>query len=137
VLARAGMRPGERIPPDLFCAIPQVMMSMDGAKTGTIDPELRRHGLERRVAMTVPHFHAVALAAASGLLGNLPVHFARHAARHLGLDLYLPPFDPPLLDVMLFWHRRLDRDVANAWLRERIAQALDFGPVTSWPPSTA
>jgi DNA-binding transcriptional LysR family regulator len=135
LLGKAGIRPGDRIPASTFCAIPQVMMSMDGSKTGTIDPVLRDHGLERRVTMTVPHFHAVALAAATGLLGNLPVHFARHAARLLDLDLYLPPYDPPLLDVMLFWHRRLDRNAANAWLREHIARALNFGPVASWPPS--
>ena len=136
VLQEAGIRPGDRIPAETFCAVPQVMMSMDGSKVGTIDPVLRTHGLERRVVMTVPHFHAVALAAAAGgLLGNLPVHFARHAAQSLDIDLYLPPYDPPLLDVMLFWHRRLDRNAANAWLREHIVRALSFDPVPSWPPA--
>ena len=31
---------GERIPPALFCAIPQVLMSMDGGRAGTIDRAL-------------------------------------------------------------------------------------------------
>lgn len=134
VLAKEGIRPGDRIPARIFCAIPQVIMSMDGAKTGTMDPVLRENGLERRVTMTVPHFHGVALAAAAaGVLGNLPVHFARHAARFLDLDLFLPPYDPPAIDGMMFWHRRLDRDAANAWLREHIAAAMDFGPLPSPP----
>lgn len=134
VLAAAGVKPGERIPARTFCAVPQVMMSMDGAKTGTIDPVLRDHGLERRVVMTVPHFHAVALAsAAGGMLGNLPIHFARHAARLLDLDLFLPPYDPPVLDVMMFWHKRHDRDAAHAWLRDHVARALDFGPLPKGP----
>ncbi len=56
-------------------------MSMDGSKVGTIDPVLAERGLQRRVALTVPHFQAVALAIAeSGLLGNLPIHFARAVA---------------------------------------------------------
>ena len=84
--------------------------------------------------MTVPHFHAVALAVSeAGLLGNLPVHFARPVATLLDLDIYLPPFDPPIIDVVLFWHRRADND-ANAWLRDHIARALDFGPLEMTVP---
>ena len=129
VLERAGIRPGHRIPAEVFCEIPQVLMSMDGSKIGTIDPVLAEHGLARRIALTVPHFQAVALAIKeSGLLGNLPVHFARAVAPALGLELYLPPYDPPVTDVMLFWHRRVDGNGANAWLRDHIARALDFGP---------
>ncbi len=135
VLADAGIRPGHRIPPEVFCAVPQVLMSMDGSRNGTIDPLLAEHGFRRRVAITVPHFQAVALAVAqAGLLGNLPIHYARSVAPALGLDLYMPPFDPPLTEVMLFWHRRLAGDAANAWLRDRIAEALDFGPLDMTVP---
>jgi DNA-binding transcriptional LysR family regulator len=123
------VRPGGRIPPDVYCAIPQVLMSMDGGKSGTVDRVLAEHGLQRQVAVTVPHFQAVALTIAeSGLLGSLPIHFARPVAALLGLDLYLPPFDPPIIDVVLFWHRRVDGNAANAWLRDHIAEAMDFGP---------
>ena len=137
-LAKAGIRPGHRIPPEVFCAIPQVLMSMDGSKTGTIDRVLADHRLQRRVAVTVPHFHAVALAVAqAGLLGNLPITFARPLARLLELDLYLPPYDPPVVDVMLFWHRRVDNHAANAWLRDHIVKAFDFGPLQMSDPLTA
>jgi DNA-binding transcriptional LysR family regulator len=105
-------------------------MSMDGAKTGTVDRVLADRGLQRRIAVTVPHFQAVALAVAeAGFLGSLPVHFARPVARQLGLELYLPPYDPPVVDVMLFWHRKVDGNAANAWLRDHIIRALDFGPL--------
>lgn len=137
MLAKARVRPGHRIPPEVFCAIPQVLMSMDGSKLGTIDEVLVEHGLERRVAMTVPHFQGVALTIAeAGLLGNLPIHFARPAARLLDLELYLPPYDPPITDVMLFWHRRVDGNAANAWLRDHIGKVLDFGPLEMTVPLT-
>lgn len=130
MLAAAGVEPGQRIPPQVFCAIPQVLMSMDGSKLGTIDPVLADHGLRRRVVVTVPHFQGVALAIVeAGLLGNLPVHFARAVAQVLDLELYLPPYDPPLTDVMLLWHRRLDGDAAHAWLRHHIANSLESGGV--------
>ena len=138
MLVEAGVRPGERIPPKLFCAIPHVLMSMDGSRTGTMDRALAAHGLQRRVAMTVPHFHAVGLAVAqAGLLGNLPVHFARRVAELLDLDIYLPPHDPPITDVMLLWHRRMDGNAANAWLRDHIARAMDFGSFEMTVPLTA
>ena len=98
ILARAGIKPGGRIPPDIYCTIPQVLMSMDGGRTGTVDRVLAEHGLERRVSVTVPHFQAVALAIAeAGLLGSLPIHFARPvgtAARSRSLSAALRSADP-------------------------------------------
>lgn len=133
VLKRQRIKPGARIPAEVFCEIPQVLLSMDGAKFGTIDEMLKSHGLTRAVAMTVPHFQAVALAAASSpLIGSLPVHFARHAAALLGLDLYLPPYDPPQVRITLYWHRRLANDAASIWLRAHIERALDLGD--EFPP---
>jgi DNA-binding transcriptional LysR family regulator len=135
VLAQHKVRPGTRIPPEVFSAVPHVLLSMDGGRTGTVDGTLKAHGLSRRVAVTVPHFQAVALtAAASPLIGSLPVHFARHAAALLPLDLYLPPYDPPKAGICLYWHKRLDRDPANIWLRAHVARALDLDRHIPAPP---
>jgi DNA-binding transcriptional LysR family regulator len=124
-LARAGVRPGERIPAELFCELPQAILSKDGSRAGSVDGALREQGMTRRIAATLPHFQAVALSAASGaVIGNLPVHFAHHVAARLDLDLYLPPFDPPVLDVRMYWHRRMERDRANIWLRGHAAATL-------------
>ena len=52
-----------------------------------MDRVLAERGLARRVAMTVPHFQAVAVAAVeAGLLGSLPIHFARSVAETLALE---------------------------------------------------
>lgn len=124
-LAEAGLRPGERIPPELFCALPHVMMSMDGGVSGPIDQTLEEAGLTRRVVLTVPHFHAVALAVReAGLVGSIPEHFARRVAPLFGLDLYRPPFDPDRVDVMLYWHRRHARDPARSWMRDRLVETV-------------
>jgi DNA-binding transcriptional LysR family regulator len=134
VLSSRGISPGQRIPPEVYCAIPQVILSTDGSTAGSMQQALDRLGLSRHVAMTVPHFQAVALAAAGGdLLGNVPVQFARYCARLLDLDLYLPPVPPPIVEMRMYWHRRVERDPAQAWLREKIAAAMDLD--TEYPPT--
>lgn len=123
------IRPGEALPADVFCAIPQVLRSADGSRSGTIDPALQKLGLSRKVAITVPHFQAVALAVAtSDLLGSIPVHFARQVAERLELDIFMPPMESPAMDVTMYWHRRLDRDAGNAWLREQLVAVASFEP---------
>lgn len=126
-LAARGIRPGGVIDAETFCALPHVLRSADGGRTGTIDPALGKLGLARQVAMTVPHFHAVALTVSgSDLIGSLPVDFATLIAPRLGLDLYEPPVESPAMDIYMYWHRRMDRDAASLWLRRQVASVLDF-----------
>jgi len=118
-------RPGERLPAGLYCGSGHVIMSGDGGRRGSIDPILEKSGFARRVAITVPSFEAVALAAAdSDLIGSLPFHVARQAASLLDLEVYLPPFDVPGVDFRVYWHRRLDQDPANRWIRGVVTKAL-------------
>ncbi|MDG4885536.1 LysR family transcriptional regulator [Mesorhizobium sp. WSM4884] len=129
LISASEIRPGAALPADVFCAIPQVLRSADGSRSGTIDPALQKLGLSRKVAITVPHFQAVALAVAnSDLLGSIPVHFARLVAEHLELDIFMPPMESPAMDVTMYWHRRLDRDAGNAWLREQLVAVASFEP---------
>ncbi|WP_353643129.1 LysR substrate-binding domain-containing protein [Mesorhizobium sp. WSM2239] len=129
VMSGGGIRPGEALPAKVFCATPQVLRSADGSRTGTIDPALQRLGLSRKVVITVPHFQAVALAVAtSDLLGSIPVHFAHLVADRLELDIFMPPMESPAMDVTMYWHRRLDRDAGNVWLREQLAAVASFEP---------
>jgi hypothetical protein len=37
--------------------------------------------------------------------------------RHLPLRRLELPFRPPDIDVQQFWHRRMQQDAANQWLR--------------------
>jgi DNA-binding transcriptional LysR family regulator len=126
-ISQAGIAPGGTLPAELFCRLPQIILSMDGSRTGSIDATLKQRGLARQVVATLPHFQAVALSVAgSSLIASLPVHFARHVAQYLEIDIYQPPVEPPDVSVRLYWHRRLDRDPASLWLRGHIASALDL-----------
>ena len=126
LLTAKRVKAGETIPADVFCALPQVLRSADGSRTGTIDPALKRLGLSRKVVVTVPHFQAVALTAAtSDLLGSIPVHLARLVAERLDLDVFMPPMESPAMDVTMYWHRRAERDAGNVWLREQVVVAAE------------
>lgn len=135
-LAKHGIAPGARIPAEVFCSIPQAILSMDGSRVGTLDAALKRQGLARQVALTLPHFHAVALSVASkDIIACLPVHFAARVSQYLPIEIFALPIESPRMEVKLYWHLRADRDRGNAWLRELVAKALDLN--TRYPDPLA
>lgn len=126
VLRKAKVKPGAKLPLDLFCALPHALRSIDGSLSGDTDKALRKAGAERRVVLALPHFHAVALAVAEGrLIAVVPQQFADRVAGDLGLAIYRPPVDIPVPEVRLYWHKRHDRHPAHRWLRAEILAATE------------
>jgi DNA-binding transcriptional LysR family regulator len=122
--ALAGVAPGTVVPDPVFAALRHVLVAGDGSTRGSLDADLATRGIARRVALTLPHFHAVALAVAgSGLFAALPEHFARAVAPRLGLDLYELPIPGPRVTVQMYWHARTDRDPGSLWLRDNVRAA--------------
>lgn len=120
-IAAAGVKPGEALPLDLLCRLPQAIRSIDGGMTGAVDEALARIGRERRVVLALPHFAGVALAVAqSGVIAALPVQFARAAAAPLGLSIYELPVTTDVPQITMYWHSRHDRNPAHAWLRDHV-----------------
>lgn len=126
-LAKAGVAAGDTIPIDLFCALPQAMCSTDGGLSTTVDAALAAGGRKRQVVLTLPHFHAVAMALSRGdLVGSLPAQFAELAAKQLGLTIYELPVGHEEMDIGMYWHRRFDRDGAHLWLRAQVEAILSL-----------
>ena len=124
-LAGHGVRPGERLPLDLFCALDHAFSSPAGKRTGLVDQALAQVDRTRRVKLTLPQFHSVAVAVSQGdLIATLPAAIARKYAPMLGLSAYEPPFDIPPMRLQLYWHRRHDADEAHAWLRRKVLGIL-------------
>lgn len=94
------------------------------------DMELQRHNLRRTIALRCQHYFAACeVAAGSHLLLTMPRAYAHVVARTLALDIQPLPLDLPPLSLYLYWHRHVDQDPANGWLREQI--------VSAWPPAPA
>lgn len=119
--ALASVEPGTVIPDEIFGRLRHGLVTGDGSTRGTLDADLEKRGVHRRVVLTLPHFHAIARAAAdSGLFATLPRHFARAVAPRLGLEVYELPTIGPMVEVRMYWHARHARDPASLWLREKV-----------------
>ncbi len=124
-LARAGLRPGDTVPLDLFCDMGHVLFSPEGKLKAMGDAALARVGRERRVVMTLPVFSGVYRAVAeSDLVALIPTQLAQKVAPKVGLEVFAQPMpvDPAL--ITMIWHRRSSATPAHRWLRDLIAEVL-------------
>ena len=93
----------------------------------TVLPEGREHALDRvfesrghrrRVVLELSHFMSLlAIMPGSELVATVPDDIATALERHMALRRVDLGFNPPVIDVQQFWHRRMQRDPANMWLR--------------------
>lgn len=124
-LERAGVRPGETIPLDLFCDLGHVLLSSDGKLKAMGDQALARMGRERRVVMTLPFFSGIMrVVAETDLVSLVPRQLAERVALGRGLAIYRQPMPIAVPVIAMFWHRRAEATPAQAWLRRRIATLL-------------
>jgi DNA-binding transcriptional LysR family regulator len=120
-IAAAGVKPGEALPLDLFCRLPQAIRSIDGSMSGWIDEALAETGRSRQVVLALPQFAGVALAVAqSGLIAAIPEQFARACAGPMSLAVYALPMPTGVPDISMYWHSRHDANPAHRWLREHV-----------------
>lgn len=125
VLKNHGIAPGDVIPLDIFCALPHAFCSPEGRTSGMVDQALEQIGKTRRVVLTLPQFHAVAVAVAAGtVVATLPTEIAKSEQSRLGLHIYRLPITPPQAKLNMYWHKRHDDDAAHIWLRQHVMQIL-------------
>lgn len=126
-IKRAGVKPGGKLPIELFCRLPHAIRTIDGSLRGQVDEALERTGRCRSVLLGVPHFHGVAaVVAQTKMIAAVPVQFARLVAGEMELAIYELPIKTPAPQIRLYWHQRHDRNPAHVWLREQIIAAGDF-----------
>lgn len=90
---------------------------------GIVDEALAEMGLERHVAMRVPHFlGGPYIAAQSDLVLTAPRALLVHAAQILPLKLFDVPVELPPGRIFMIWHDRVSDDPGNIWLRELTAR---------------
>ena len=123
VTGAASDLPGE-IDLATFAALPQIVVTPASDNT-TIEAMLARQGVERRAALSTPHWLAV-----PHILQRSPNHVAV-VPRQLA-DLYAPfglrilraSFELPRIEIHQFWHRRANTDNFNIWLRGLVRDAF-------------
>lgn len=117
-------RVGKRLTLATYVDLPHARISPQGSGGSVVDTLLAERGLTRHVALRVQSFVTAPLVVAeSDLVLTAPTLLARTFARHAGVRVLPPPLPIPRFTVYLFWHERVERDPAHAWLRARLVEA--------------
>jgi DNA-binding transcriptional LysR family regulator len=106
---------------DVFRAARHVAVACDGAREDMIDGWLRRRGVERRIALTVPSYlQALRMAARTDLVAFVPGRLIGALAAPLGLVQVAPPLDPGIDEQFMFHPTRAQLDPGSVWLRNHV-----------------
>ena len=101
-----------------FSAAEHLLVVADGTGHGKVDEVLRRSGVDRKVALTVPHFVAVGhILQATDLVATVPERLASRMTEPFGLVSVAHPATLPEVAINLFWHAKYHKAPANQWLR--------------------
>jgi DNA-binding transcriptional LysR family regulator len=106
-----------------FARAAHALISPWGMEGGYVDDALARLGLQRKVAVAVPHFLvAPHIVASSDLLLTVAERVAEVVAGPLGLVVLAPPQELKLtgFTLSILWHERTHDDPARRWLRDVI-----------------
>lgn len=106
-----------------FLAFGHVRVAMSPTDIRFVDSVLGEQGLQRNVALTVPHWLLVPRVLLSTDL--ISVMSERAAQRFLdsGTVMRPLPFPSERFDWAMYWHRRHDHSRAHQWLREQMKTA--------------
>lgn len=95
---------------------------------GSTEDVLKAMGVERRIALRVPHFSVLPkLLPGTDLLTVLPAQIAYLFAAEGGLKVLDLPFEVPPFEVSLHWRASSERSPALEWFRRTIADAIIAG----------
>ncbi len=116
----------EAVTAERFAAVPHLLVALTGAECDWIDEALAPLGLQRRIAMTVPHFLAAAtVLVETDLIASVSQRVAQKFAHRNGLEMAELPIDAPPISCSQIWHRHRTQQPAHAWLRARIRNVAD------------
>lgn len=107
---------------DEYVAMKHILISRTGSRFGVIDEWLEQKGLERRIALIVPHFlSAPFIVAKTDLLLSLPRRIAEQFVGLAPLRILEIPIELPDYDLVMVWHPLRQEDSAHRWLRDQIS----------------
>lgn len=113
---------GDTLTLEQFTTLPHVHIAGRSAMPDRLDEALAQHGLQRRVALRVPHFLAVPLIVAhTHLIATLAERVGRLVAPWLKLRVVELPIHLTPYTVRQVWHERTHYDAAHQWLRRMVA----------------
>ncbi|HWT18715.1 MAG TPA: LysR family transcriptional regulator [Variovorax sp.] len=116
-------RVGKRMTLPLFKREKHVAITAPGTGHDLLQQQLKRLGVERRLALSLPTLPGLGnLLAQSDLIATVPKRVAQMLVSIAAVRLLAPPFELPAFAIKQHWHERFHLDPANRWLRSMIAE---------------
>lgn len=124
ITRREGRRPAKgRMSLREYREATHVRIRVLDARRDPIDIALQKHGVERTVALTVPHFSLAPLVVLRlGYVATLSSRLATLYASFLPLDVRTPPLALSPRPVQMIWHERTDTDPAARFFRDIVVE---------------
>ena len=125
-----------------FRAREHVHVEASGSGHGSIEAQLQRLGLQRRIHLTVPDYVALGhVLLHTDLVATVPERFAERICATLALERRPLPVRLPDSVIHQVWHGRAHRDPAHCWLRQVLHDGFASGTgqasARGTPPPTA
>ena len=115
-----------------YTRLNHILVSPGGEGPGVVDRVLDARGLQRRIALRVPHFAtALEVLTQSDLVLTGPSSLSQCSTAST-LASRPAPLDIPEHAITMIWHPRFTEDPAHRWLRELMVDATNAVP--SLPP---
>jgi DNA-binding transcriptional LysR family regulator len=115
-------RIGRRLTRRLFCEASHALVASVGAGHRVIEQMFLAEGLDRRIALRVPHFMVVPMILGrTDLVVTVPERVAAVFERLGRFKTLALPIELPRTDVRVHWHERYEQEPGNRWLRELLA----------------
>jgi DNA-binding transcriptional LysR family regulator len=110
--------------PEHLAGIPHVAITSSADDMSFVDDALGDLGLSRKIAICVPLLSVVLMLVGADRLAILPRRPANGLAGVCPLVVKELPFVSPRTELSMIWHRGLDNDPAQRWLRGMIRASV-------------
>jgi len=97
------------------------LVALKDSKLDLIDMALAKHGVSRKIALKCEHyFAATSVISRCDMLLTMPNTYANLLEDKMPITVTKLPFDIPALPVHMYWHKQVDHDPINHWMREKL-----------------
>jgi DNA-binding transcriptional LysR family regulator len=122
---RAGLPRRKELTMEEFKALSHVQVRSAESSHSQVAQALLEMGVERQVALEIPHFSVLPLILGqSDLAATLPLRIAKLFNAGEQFRIYDLPVELPAVDVMLHWHEEFEDDQGSRWLRQLVLDLL-------------
>lgn len=120
VVARQGHpQVGKKITLEHYLDQSHIQLSSRRSGQSFEDVELSRLGINRRIRLRCQNAYAAfRIASETDFLLTIAENYARNLAPQFNVQIVPLPLDTSPFDAYLYWHRNVDNDPGNMWLRE-------------------